>query len=312
MTTTIEIGTVNILDIPGEYYGDYADDYDHDAIRSDYRDAIQKHLPDGITLAMNGMVFADIDKADEAAELDWDEITNAVDLDAILERHDLTIEYTIETDIPNSNGSWETIDREKGTRRAFYNADVSADIGAAPGQKLRLRLVDPHSHEVLAKRYITITNPSAAPTVTASDVWDLHNAKFRDEAVLVNNNSRVEVWASSTADAHPDVTVITTASDVWEYCDGDMDDALAAQLATDLTRDLNAAAPATVTTAEAATILGVRTTSGARKALKRAGVEPVNRSSGRGGQNLYRRSDVEHLARNRVGRGSRTDLKSRR
>lgn len=310
MTTTIEIGTVNILDIPGEYYGPYADDYDHDAIRSDYRDAIQEHLPEGVTLALNGMVFADIDKADEAAALDWDEITNAVDLDAILERHDLTTEYTIETDIPNSNGSWETIDREKGTRRDFDNADVSAsDIGAAPGQKLRLRLVDPHSHEVLAKRYITITNPSAAPTVTASDVWDLHNAEFNDEAVLVNNDGRVEVWASSTADAHPDVAVITTASDVWEYCDGEMNNALAAQLATDLTRDLNAAAPATVTTAEAATILGVRTTSGARKALKRAGIEPVNRSAGRGGQNLYRRSDVEHLARNRVGRGARTDLK---
>jgi len=86
--TTIEITTTSILDVPDDYYGDYYDDYDHDAIRSDYRDAIQALLPEGVTLALNGQVFADLDVADEARQIDWREIAEEVDFDAIVARHD--------------------------------------------------------------------------------------------------------------------------------------------------------------------------------------------------------------------------------
>lgn len=90
MTTTTEVGTTDILDVPGEYYGDFADDYDHDAIRSDYRDAINELLPEGVYLALNGAVIAEIDVADEARAIDWNAIAEEIDFDAIIQRHDRT------------------------------------------------------------------------------------------------------------------------------------------------------------------------------------------------------------------------------
>lgn len=157
MATTTDIGTTNILDVDGSYYGDHAGDYDHDEIRSDYRDAIQAVLPEGVHLALNGQLLAELEVADEARAIDWAEIEEQVDFDAIAERHDLTAEHTIETDVLNDSGSWETVDRERGTRKAFDMAEVSADdIGGEPGQRLRLRLVEDDSDRtVLAERYIT-------------------------------------------------------------------------------------------------------------------------------------------------------------
>ena len=83
-----EITTTEILEIPGEYYGDYVDDYDHEAIRADYRDAIQALLPDGVYLMANGLVIAEDDVADEARAIDFQSIAESVDFDAIIQRHD--------------------------------------------------------------------------------------------------------------------------------------------------------------------------------------------------------------------------------
>jgi hypothetical protein len=164
--TTSEITTTDILDVPGEYYGDHVDDYDHDAIRSDYRDAIQELLPAGVVLALNGQVFAELDVADEARAINWAEIAEAVDFDAIVARHD-----------------------------------------------------------------------RASTQITADHIRDLHAADFgTEEAVLVRADGEVQVWTHTTATDHG-VEIITTASDVWEYCDGELDGALAAQLAADLTAE---------------------------------------------------------------------------
>ena len=90
MTTTTEVGTTDILDVPPAYFGEFADDYDHDAIRSDYQDAINELLPEGVHLALNGAVIAELDVADEARAIDWNEIARLIDFDAIIQRHDRT------------------------------------------------------------------------------------------------------------------------------------------------------------------------------------------------------------------------------
>lgn len=76
-------------------------------------------------------------------------------------------------------------------------------------------------------------------TVTADDIWDLHSAEFSDRALLVNNCGSVEVWTLAASEEHSDVTVITTADDVWAFCGGEMTDDLAAQLASILTAEVN-------------------------------------------------------------------------
>lgn len=85
-----DIGTTDILDIPGEYYGDYVDDYNHNAIRTDYQQAVQAALPEGVYLMANGMVFAEEDAVDAAYGIDWSEIAESVDIDEIIQRHDRT------------------------------------------------------------------------------------------------------------------------------------------------------------------------------------------------------------------------------
>lgn len=77
-------------------------------------------------------------------------------------------------------------------------------------------------------------------TITADDIRKLHEAQFADEAVLVVVRGEVDVMPSSTAHDDRDVQrIVTTAGDVHDYCDGDLTDALAAQLATDLTANLD-------------------------------------------------------------------------
>ncbi|GGM89869.1 hypothetical protein ACFFX1_21415 [Dactylosporangium sucinum] len=64
----------------------------------------------------------------------------------------------------------------------------------------------------------------------------------------------------------------------------------------------------TVTLTEAAAILNIDNPRSARRALDRAQVKAVSRAPGRGGENVYRRADVESVKRR--GRGFRTDRRS--
>lgn len=63
-----------------------------------------------------------------------------------------------------------------------------------------------------------------------------------------------------------------------------------------------------VSSSEAAPLLGVATGEAARDKLRRHGYQPVSRRPGRGGENLYRRIDVERVIRDAPGQGARTDL----
>lgn len=109
MTTTTRVTTTTILDTD-EAYGEYYADYDRGAVAVEYRDALQALLPEGVTLALNGEVFAvvvavpaDLVDTDDdpyavanfydatpvglARAIDWTELAEGVDFWAIAERH---------------------------------------------------------------------------------------------------------------------------------------------------------------------------------------------------------------------------------
>ena len=59
MTTTTQAGTFDYT-VPAEYYGDFIDGYDTEAINDAVCDALNAQLPEGVTIARNGMIFADM------------------------------------------------------------------------------------------------------------------------------------------------------------------------------------------------------------------------------------------------------------
>ncbi|MEV8636831.1 hypothetical protein AB0395_34835 [Streptosporangium sp. NPDC051023] len=76
--------------------GDYADDYDLDAIAAAWRTAINDALPSGVTLCGNEFIgprgatnFGDY-PTDEDGDLDIHAIVEGIDFDAIAARFDLT------------------------------------------------------------------------------------------------------------------------------------------------------------------------------------------------------------------------------
>ena len=86
--TTTQIGTFDYT-IPAEFYGDYAGDFDIDAINDEVLDELNAMLPRGVTVARNGMIFATIEAADEAREIDWRELLDQIDVDAIMIKHEI-------------------------------------------------------------------------------------------------------------------------------------------------------------------------------------------------------------------------------
>jgi len=81
-----------------ETLGDYAGDYDIDAIAADYRDAINEALPEGVALAGNefiGPYYAEDatwgpELKDKDGRLDIKAIVDSVDLWAIVAKHEIT------------------------------------------------------------------------------------------------------------------------------------------------------------------------------------------------------------------------------
>lgn len=105
MTTTTPYGTWNSRVEPHsatfatsvyEALGNFADDYDIDAIKADYRAAINEALPEGVTLVGDEFIGpahdADCDfdgyPTDEYGRLDIKAIVESVDFWAIVAKHD--------------------------------------------------------------------------------------------------------------------------------------------------------------------------------------------------------------------------------
>ena len=91
--TTTQLGTFDYT-VPAEFYGDYASDYDIDAINTEVLDRLNTLLPEGVTIARNGMIFAEVEVADAAREIDYRELLDMVDADAIAAEHEVTTDDT--------------------------------------------------------------------------------------------------------------------------------------------------------------------------------------------------------------------------
>lgn len=89
MTTTQITNVAHLLDLTA-YAGDFVADYDMDAVRRDYVSMLNCELPDGITLHASGDVYALVELADYARNIDWADLTNERDLAPIFQRHDRT------------------------------------------------------------------------------------------------------------------------------------------------------------------------------------------------------------------------------
>lgn len=89
MTTTQITNIAHLLDLTA-YAGQFIDDYDMDAVHADYVSLLNCDLPDGITLYPNGDVIAQVELADQARAIDWDDLTNERNVAAIFEPHDRT------------------------------------------------------------------------------------------------------------------------------------------------------------------------------------------------------------------------------
>lgn len=76
-----------------DYAGEFIADFDMAAVERDYVAAINELVPAGVVVANNGMVFADVDVVDEARDIDWDELCQGVDVEAIFVRHDQSIDH---------------------------------------------------------------------------------------------------------------------------------------------------------------------------------------------------------------------------
>lgn len=94
-TTTIEVTEISrLLDLSG-VYGASVRDFDTDAIARDYlaavNNAAQAIIP-SVSVHANGTVTTALDDAERAREVDWREVTEAIDLAEIMLRHETTPE----------------------------------------------------------------------------------------------------------------------------------------------------------------------------------------------------------------------------
>ena len=85
--TTTQTGTFDYT-IPAEYFGDYAGDFDMDAINAEVLAQLNSLLPEGITLAANGTIFAEVDLADHAREIDFRDLLDQIDVATIANAHE--------------------------------------------------------------------------------------------------------------------------------------------------------------------------------------------------------------------------------
>jgi hypothetical protein len=90
MSLTTRVTTVQV-EIPGEFYGGFAEQYDVGAIQEQFvhelGTAAQETIP-SLWLAQDGGVYVDVSDVDRALELDWPELIEGIDVSAIAARYE--------------------------------------------------------------------------------------------------------------------------------------------------------------------------------------------------------------------------------
>lgn len=87
MTTTEITNVSQMLDL-SDWYGDFAGDFDTEAVRAEYVAALNAAAGAGVYVTASGIVYAELEDADRACDIDWRELADSIDLDAIAQRHD--------------------------------------------------------------------------------------------------------------------------------------------------------------------------------------------------------------------------------
>jgi len=86
--TTTEIATID-FDVTA-WFAEFIDEYDIAGVQADVLAAINALAPGSAVVAghgWEGVVYCDVDDADEIGETDWQALIDSIDLDAIAERH---------------------------------------------------------------------------------------------------------------------------------------------------------------------------------------------------------------------------------
>jgi hypothetical protein len=104
MTTTTQITQIDAT-FPREWLGDYAADFDLDALDRDYvaaLDAAAKQQCESLSVHANGMVFADVADCADVKAIDWKLLADEINVDEIAQRHDFSdaARVEVETDAP--------------------------------------------------------------------------------------------------------------------------------------------------------------------------------------------------------------------
>ncbi len=86
--TTMQITTINIDLTP--VVGEFAEDFDMDAVVRDYLDELARVVADQapVSIARSGDVYVDVKYAEAAREIDWHEADGAVNIEPILRRNE--------------------------------------------------------------------------------------------------------------------------------------------------------------------------------------------------------------------------------
>lgn len=160
LNTVGDLGVAYTINI---HVGDYEDDYDMDAIKDEYLEAVDAALPNGVFLSGDEFIgpFHEEDRhfdgypLDDEGELDIAAIIESIDLPAIVDKHELwTIDQVAEQlgyTTTSATGaarkklsSWgvkaadHRPDADSGRVRAVYlRREVEAAIQARPGQGAR-------------------------------------------------------------------------------------------------------------------------------------------------------------------------------
>lgn len=88
---TTQIADVSdLLDLT-DWYGGYGSHFDGAAVLADYVDALDAAAGDSVHVTRSGIVYADVEEAWRAREIDWHELAAQINLSQIAARHDLDL-----------------------------------------------------------------------------------------------------------------------------------------------------------------------------------------------------------------------------
>lgn len=131
MTATTQVTDIpELLDL-SSYTADHTSEYDLDAVRRDYADALSRAAGPGVHVAVNGCVYATEAAAARARAVDWQALAGSVDVDAILERHERPADVPVGlSDLPGLLGVAAQTPRRWRERGVLPDPD--GHIGGSP------------------------------------------------------------------------------------------------------------------------------------------------------------------------------------